>query len=93
MTVNHLGLEKLGITQTDGIRRNPPVEKLIEDMILNKEGTIGMNGAAMVDTGLFTGRSPLDKYIVEEATSSENIWWGDVNRMISSEIFDDCIKK
>ena len=34
MTVNHLGLDKLGITQIDGIRRNLPVEKLIEDMIL-----------------------------------------------------------
>ena len=66
MTVNHLGLDKLGITQTDGIRRNLPVEKLIEDIILNKEGTIGMNGAAMVDTGLFTGRSPLDKYILKK---------------------------
>jgi len=93
MTVNHLGLDKLGITQTDRVRRNLPVEKLIEDMILNKEGTIGMNGAAMVDTGLFTGRSPLDKYIVEEATSSENIWWGDVNRKISSEIFDELYQK
>ena len=47
----------------------------------------------MVDTGLFTGRSPLDKYIVEEATSSENIWWGDVNRKISSEIFDELYQK
>ena len=57
MTVNHLGLDKLGITQTEGIKRNLPVERLIENIILNKEGTIGMNGAAMVDTGLFTGRS------------------------------------
>ena len=93
MTVNHLGLDKLGITQTEGIKRNLPVERLIENIILNKEGTIGMNGAAMVDTGLFTGRSPLDKYIVEEATSSENIWWGDVNRKISSEIFDELYQK
>ena len=58
LTVNDLGLDKLGITQEGKIKRNLPVECLIEDIVLNKEGKIGMNGAVMVDTGLFTGRSP-----------------------------------
>ena len=47
----------------------------------------------MVDTGQFTGRSPLDKYIVDEASSNQNIWWGDVNRKISNEIFDELYEK
>ena len=93
MTLNNLGLDKLGITRAERIVRNPPVESLIEDIVLNKEGKIGMNGAVMVDTGLFTGRSPLDKYIVDEPTTSDNVWWGSVNRKISEEIFDELYEK
>ncbi len=93
MTLNNLGLDKLGITRAERIVRNPPVESLIEDIVLNKEGKIGMNGAVMVDTGRFTGRSPLDKYIVDEPTTSDNVWWGSVNRKISEEIFDELYEK
>ena len=46
----------------------------------------------MVDTGKYTGRSPKDKYIVDEDSSNNNIWWGDVNQKISEEIFDDLYK-
>ena len=93
MTNNDLDLKKIGITQSTRIKRNLPVEGLIEDIVLNKEGKIGLNGAVMVDTGQFTGRSPLDKYIVDEASSNQNIWWGDVNRKISNEIFDELYEK
>ena len=47
-----------------------------------------MRGAAMVDTGIYTGRSPKDKYIVDESSSNKKVWWGDVNQKISEEIFD-----
>jgi phosphoenolpyruvate carboxykinase (ATP) len=40
-------------------------------------------GAVAVDTGIFTGRSPKDKYIVEEETSKDNIWWRNENRPAS----------
>ena len=93
MTNNDLDLKKIGITQSTRIKRNLPVEGLIEDIVLNKEGKIGLNGAVMVDTGQFTGRSPLDKYIVDEVSSNQNIWWGDVNRKISNEIFDELYEK
>jgi phosphoenolpyruvate carboxykinase (ATP) len=93
MTNNDLDLKKIGITQSTRIKRNLPVEGLIEDIVLNKEGKIGLNGAVMVDTGQFTGRSPLDKYIVDEESSNQNIWWGDVNRKISNEIFDELYEK
>ncbi len=41
------------------------------------------SGAVTVDTGIFTGRSPKDKYIVKEETSQENIWWRNENRPAS----------
>ena len=42
-----------------------------------------------IDTGVYTGRSPKDKYIVDESTSNENIWWGEVNQKISEDVFND----
>ena len=89
MSNNDLGLKNIGIIQSERIKRNLPMEKLVEDILINKEGKVGLNGAVMVDTGQFTGRSPLDKYIVDEPSSNQNIWWGDVNRKINNEIFDE----
>ena len=53
----------------------------------NKEGIFANNGAFAVDTGKFTGRSALDKYIVEQEPSSEKIWWGDINRPMKFELY------
>ena len=78
----------LGINIKGDLLRNLPVERLIEMSILKGEGRIGHKGALMVDTGRFTGRSPKDKYFVEENSSKNNIWWGDVNQKISEEIFN-----
>jgi len=43
----------------------------------------------MVDTGRYTGRSPKDKYFVDEESSNKNLWWGPVNAKIDESIFDD----
>ncbi|KAE9013459.1 hypothetical protein PR003_g18832 [Phytophthora rubi] len=37
----------------------------------------------------FHGPSPKDKYIVDQAPSSQNIWWGDINQSVSAEVFDE----
>ncbi|CAE7671629.1 pckA, partial [Symbiodinium microadriaticum] len=49
--------------------------------------TVVKNGTVTVDTGKFTGRSPKDKYIVESKPSSDDIWWGPVNRPMKKEVF------
>ena len=72
---------------------NPPIEKICEDIVLNKEGIISQLGAMMVDTGEFTGRSPDDKYFVEEEYSKDNLWWGPVNKKISTDIYTKLYKK
>ena len=61
---------------------------MVTDIVGNGEGVIGLRGAPMVDTGIYTGRSPNDKYIVDEPSSTEKIWWGPVNRKVSEEVFD-----
>ena len=72
---------------------NPSIELISEHIVLNGEGHIGQNGALMVDTGVFTGRSPQDKYFVEEKTSKDNLWWGPVNKKIDADIFDELYNK
>ena len=84
-----LGLKSIGIKDDLTFHRNLSVESLVDDIISNEEGILASTGAAMVDTGKYTGRSPKDKYIVDENSSSDNIWWGNVNQKISEEIFDD----
>jgi len=88
ITGNDLGLAKLGLLDLTNIHRNISVESMVADIVSNGEGVIGLRGAAMVDTGIYTGRSPNDKYIVDEPSSTEKIWWGPVNRKVSEEVFD-----
>ena len=85
---NDLGLAKLGLLDLTNVHRNISVESMVTDIVGNGEGVIGLRGAAMVDTGIYTGRSPNDKYIVDEPSSTEKIWWGPVNRKVSEEVFD-----
>ena len=73
--------------------RNPKFEVIYEHIIQNGEGQVGMNGALMVDTGDFTGRSPKDKYFVEEHSSKDNLWWGPVNKKIEENIFTELYDK
>ena len=74
-----LGLNLIGIKDDLNFHRNLSVESLVDDIISNEEGILASTGAAIVDTGKYTGRSPKDKYIVDEDSSSDNIWWGNVN--------------
>ena len=90
---NELGLDQLGLIDLENVYRNLSVSELVDDIVVNGEGLIGMRGAAMVDTGIYTGRSPKDKYIVDEPSSNGNIWWGPVNQKISENIFDELYEK
>lgn len=59
-----------------------------------EKGFVTDTGAVAVDTGVFTGRSPKDKYIVKEDESIDKIWWADPkrkgsdNRPISNEVWE-----
>ncbi|MBT3608433.1 MAG: phosphoenolpyruvate carboxykinase (ATP) [Candidatus Marinimicrobia bacterium] len=90
---NDLGLAKLGLLDLTNVHRNISVESMVTDIVGNGEGVIGLRGAAMVDTGIYTGRSPNDKYIVDEPSSTEKIWWGPVNRKVSEKVFDGLYNK
>ena len=90
MKTNEIGIElkDLGL-EDQNVYRNLTVDELVDDIVANNEGIIGLRGAAMVDTGIYTGRSPKDKYIVDEPSSNSDIWWGPINKKISEETFNE----
>ena len=63
-------------------------EKLIAHAVKNNEGIIASNGAFATSTGTRTGRSPNDRFIVDEPSTSSLIDWGEINKPFSSEKFD-----
>ena len=82
------GLEKLGIIEPLEIYRNLPPAELVEAALFHEEGTLAENGALVVTTGKYTGRSPEDKFIVDTPTIHDSIAWGKVNRPVSQEAFN-----
>ena len=88
-----LGLDQIGLNNVSKIHRNLNVDNLIDKILKNNEGVISSTGAPIVDTGKFTGRSPKDKYIVDEPSSNSQIWWGQVNQKIDEKVFDELFSK
>lgn len=92
-----VGLDTVGLN--DEVLANSQVlwnltpAELYEQAIRNGEADLTNAGALRVLTGQYTGRSPQDKFIVEEPGSKDNIWWGKVNAPISEEAFERLNKK
>jgi phosphoenolpyruvate carboxykinase (ATP) len=82
-------LEDLGLKNVGEVYHNISFDELKEHELKNGEVRETSSGAATVDTGIFTGRSPKDKYFVDREPSNKYIAWGDVNQKISEEIFDE----
>jgi len=75
-------LSKYGITGAEQVIYNPSYEALFDaemspDLQGFEKGVLTTSGAVAVDTGVFTGRSPKDKYIVRDNTTRDTIWWAD----------------
>jgi phosphoenolpyruvate carboxykinase (ATP) len=82
------GLEVQGISNLARAHWNLSVPALYEEAVRRHEGLIASDGAIVCRTGQHTGRSPNDKFIVEEPSSRGHVWWGKVNRPIAPEHFD-----
>ena len=91
MTTMHVGdgvdLAVHGIRPTGKVVRNPTTALLYEHAVARGEARIGEGGPLVVDTGLHTGRSPRDKFVVREPGSEERIWW-DGNQPFSEDAFE-----
>ena len=78
--MKNLDLTQYGITGTTEIVHNPSYEQLFEEetkpgLVGYEKGQVTELGAVNVMTGVFTGRSPKDKYIVDDPQSHNNVWW------------------
>lgn len=69
------------------------VPQLAEKATSRGEAMLTVDGAVRAETGKYTGRSPKDKYTVEEESTKDKIDWGKVNQPISSEVFDNLYVK
>ena len=72
---SEIGLETLGLNNLKNEYWNLPTPALYEEALKRNEGILAHLGPLVVRTGQFTGRSPNDKFVVEEPTSKDNIWW------------------
>ena len=75
-----IDLTKYGITGTTEIVYNPSYEMLFEEETKPglegfEKGRVSELGAVNVMTGIYTGRSPKDKYIVMDENSKDTVWW------------------
>ena len=66
---------------------------LVETALARGEGSLADNGALVVRTGAKTGRSPDDKHVVRTAETEKDVWWGNVNRPVSREVFDGLLTR
>ena len=82
-TMTHnLDLTPYGIEDAIEVLHNPDYDCLYAEETANglngyEAGKITESGAVAVDTGIFTGRSPRDKYLVRDDVTRDNVWWAD----------------
>tara|TARA_R110000868_G_scaffold360484_1_gene622495 strand:+ start:2299 stop:3915 length:1617 start_codon:yes stop_codon:yes gene_type:complete len=96
--VNHnqvtktISLEQYGIKNAK-VKYQLSPEQLHHITIEKGQGKEASSGALAVNTGEFTGRSPQDRFIVEDNITKDKVWWGTVNIPFSSEAFDKLYDK
>ncbi|MBM3678024.1 MAG: phosphoenolpyruvate carboxykinase (ATP) [Actinobacteria bacterium] len=81
-------LSAQGLAPTGRVIWNPTTSMLYEDAVKRGDGKIAEGGPLAVDTGVHTGRSPKDKFVVREESSEDRIWWGAVNQPLEPERYD-----
>jgi phosphoenolpyruvate carboxykinase (ATP) len=86
-------LSKHGLRNIQTAYWNLGTAQLVEKAIERHEGMLSADGAFVVRTGQFTGRSPKDKYIVREPGTESTVNWGSVNQPMSEAQFDGLFER
>ncbi|RKZ37800.1 MAG: phosphoenolpyruvate carboxykinase (ATP) [Gammaproteobacteria bacterium] len=81
-------LGEIGLKNLGTVHRNLCTPALVEAAVQRHEGRLAHLGPLVVRTGYYTGRAANDKFMVDEPSSRERIWWGKVNRPFSEDRFD-----
>jgi phosphoenolpyruvate carboxykinase (ATP) len=99
--ITHEDLKAYGIEDVVEIIYNPSYNELFAEetkpgLSMYERGVITRSGAVSVDTGVFTGRSPEDKYVVLDEKTKNTVWWKSDkakisdNKPVSQEIWNHC---
>ena len=91
-TKNMITLEQYGIKNAK-IQYNLSSDELHDVTIAKEQGVESASGALAVNTGEFTGRSPMDRFIVKDAITEDKIWWGNINIPFDSDKFQKLYDK
>ena len=81
------GLSNQGLVHLDRVYWNLPDPALYEEASFRQEGFIAHGGPFVVNTGKWSARAAQDKYVVQESTTQDNVWWGEYNRPYTPENF------
>ena len=96
--VNHtpstktISLENYGIKDAK-IHYQMTPDPLHDETINRGQGVDASSGALAVKTGEFTGRSPMDRFIVKDDITKDKVWWGNINIPFDSDKFDKLYDK
>ena len=85
---SRFGLERQGMRHLGAVHWNQSMPVLYEHAVRRGEGEVAAGGSFSVNTGAFTGRTPRDKYIVEEPGTKDTVWWGKINQPVTPERFE-----
>ncbi|GAB4496518.1 MAG: phosphoenolpyruvate carboxykinase (ATP) [Anaerolineales bacterium] len=83
------GLDNHGILNTRKVYWNLTREALYEEIVFRGEGRISHLGPIIVNTGKHTARAAQDKFVAREADSEDKIWWGEYNRPLAPDKFEE----
>ncbi|MFI5154622.1 MAG: phosphoenolpyruvate carboxykinase (ATP) [Chitinophagales bacterium] len=86
-------LLRLGLQVTDSIHYQLKPEDLVQDCLRRGEGSLEENGALVIQTGEFTGRSPKDRFILKDNVTKETICWNEFNQPLDEKFFDIILRK
>ncbi|MFA6256945.1 MAG: phosphoenolpyruvate carboxykinase (ATP) [Candidatus Paceibacterota bacterium] len=93
LKAKNANLKKLKLHNAEVAHWNLKPEELVEKTVKRGEGRVADNGAVVVDTGEFKGRSPKDKFVVYDETTRDSVWWGDVNHKFDENIFESLYER
>jgi phosphoenolpyruvate carboxykinase (ATP) len=83
-----VGLDAHGLAPSGRVYWNPTTSLLYSHALLRGDARLAEGGPLVVDTGVHTGRSPQDKFVVREPGSEDRIWWSSVNQPIGEDRFE-----
>ncbi|MDE3090666.1 MAG: phosphoenolpyruvate carboxykinase (ATP), partial [Chloroflexota bacterium] len=87
------GLDNLGLANLRQVYWNLPTEALYEEIVFRDEAKITHLGPVVANTGKHTARSANDKFIVKESSTDEHVWWGQYNRPLAADKFNDLFNR